>query len=48
MPDKSIKILYGDEGFNLKLQEHWNPNIIRKPKMPIIKNINSEIDKIFY
>tara|TARA_B100000131_G_scaffold104344_1_gene101404 strand:+ start:15615 stop:16898 length:1284 start_codon:yes stop_codon:yes gene_type:complete len=47
MPDKSIKILYGDEGFNLKLQEHWNPNIIRKPKMPIIKDINSEIDKIF-
>ena len=47
MPNKSIKILYGDEGFNLKLQEHWNPNIIRKPKMPIIKDINSEIDKIF-
>ena len=47
MQNNSIKILYGDQGYNLKIRDHWEPNIIKKNKMPIIKDIETEVDNIF-
>jgi len=47
MKDKKLNILYGDKGYKLNLNSHWNPSIIRKPKMPIISNVDKKIEKIF-
>ncbi len=46
MQYKKVKLLYGREGIELNLKDSWKPHIIRKPAMPIIKDIKSEITKI--
>ena len=47
MEDRTLNILYGDKGYKLNLNSHWNPNIIRKPQMPIISNLDKKIEEIF-
>ncbi|MBH87637.1 MAG: hypothetical protein CMJ12_00590 [Pelagibacterales bacterium] len=46
MQSKKVKLLYGDKGIELNLKDNWKPHIIRKPVMPIIKDIKSEVTKI--
>lgn len=43
----SIKLLYGANGLDLDIKNNWNPDIIRKPVMPIINDIENTIDDIF-
>ena len=43
---KKVKLLYGKNGIDLDLKDNWKPNIIRKPTMPIIKDLQSEVKKI--
>ena len=44
---RSIKILYGDEGYSLTIKNNWKPTIIRKPKMPLIKSIKKAVTNAF-
>ena len=43
----SVNILYGKNGFSLEIQEHWNPVVIEKPRMPRIKSIECSVKKMF-
>ena len=45
MQSKEVKLLYGRNGINLNLKDHWNADIIRKPPMPIINDIKDEVNK---
>ena len=45
MQSKEVKLLYGRNGINLNLKDHWNADIIRKPSMPIINDIKDEVNK---
>tara|TARA_Y100001970_G_scaffold275522_1_gene376846 strand:- start:1382 stop:2665 length:1284 start_codon:yes stop_codon:yes gene_type:complete len=45
MQSKKVKLLYGKNGINLNIKDDWNADIIRKPSMPIINNIKSEVNK---
>ena len=47
MKNNKLKILYGNNGYNLNLDPNWNPSIIKKPDMPLIKDIKSKINEIF-
>ena len=44
MQSKEVKLLYGRNGINLNLKDHWNADIIRKPSMPIINDIKDEVN----
>ena len=46
MQPKEIKLLYGKNGINLHIKDNWNTDIIRKPAMPIIKDIKNEVSNI--
>ena len=46
MQPKEIKLLYGKSGINLHIKDSWNTNIIRKPLMPLIKDIKNEVNNI--
>lgn len=47
MSANNVNLLYGRKGLSLDIKKNWLPNIIRKPIMPIIKNIDSKINYIF-
>ena len=47
LSNNNIKLLYGKNGLLLNIENNWKPNIIRKPIMPIIKNIPKKIEEIF-
>ena len=47
LSNNNIKLLYGKNGLLLNIENNWNPNIIRKPIMPIIENIPKKIEEIF-
>ena len=44
---RSIKILYGNEGYSLNIKKNWKPTVIRKPKMPLIKSIKKAVTNAF-
>ena len=44
---RSIKILYGEEGYSLSIKKNWKPTVIRKPKMPLIKSIEKTVTDAF-
>jgi len=44
---KKVKILYGDKGYYLTIKNNWDATIIRKPKMPIIKDTNKKVSNAF-
>ena len=44
---RSIKILYGEEGYSLSIKKNWKPTVIRKPKMPLIKSIKKAVTNAF-
>ena len=45
--NNKINILYGKDGYNLNIKKTWEPSIIRKPPMPIIKKVNQEVSNAF-
>ena len=45
--NKNIKLLYGKQGLSLNIKHNWNTDIIRKPIMPIIKDIATKVNNIF-
>ena len=47
LSNNNIKLLYGKNGLLLNIENNWKPNIIRKPIMPIIENIQKKIAEIF-
>ena len=40
--NNNIKLLYGKQGLSLDIKHDWNTDIIRKPVMPIIKDIETK------
>ena len=47
LSNNNIKLLYGKNGLLLNIQNNWKPQIIRKPNMPIIKNVPKKVNEIF-
>lgn len=45
--NNNIKLLYGKQGLSLDIKHNWNTDIIRKPIMPIIKDIATKVNNIF-